>query len=122
MGIFQLLAVGIFMKFVAVLLVICAVALIFIILIQKGKGGGLSGTFGGGGAGGLLGSKTGDFLTWATITLVGLFFILLILMAKFYRPTITDVAPVSTQQPANPVTPEQPASPVQQVPAGQTQK
>jgi preprotein translocase subunit SecG len=125
MGIFQLLAVGIVMKFVAVLLVICAVSLIFIILIQKGKGGGLSGTFGGGGAGGLLGSKTGDFLTWATITLVGLFFILLILMAKFYRPTITDVtpiAPVSTQQPASPVTPEQPASPVQQAPAGQTQK
>ena len=60
---FPLLALGI-MSFVAVLFVICAVVLILVILIQKGKGGGLSAAFGGGMAGGILGSKTGDFLTW----------------------------------------------------------
>jgi len=85
-----LLAVGFFMKFVAVLFIICAIALILIILIQKGKGGGLSGAFGGGMASGILGSKTGDFLTWFTISLAVLFLVLLVLMAKFYRPTISE--------------------------------
>jgi len=41
-------------------------------------------------ASGLLGSKTGDFLTWLTITVVGVFLLMSILMAKFYRPTTSD--------------------------------
>jgi preprotein translocase subunit SecG len=60
--------------------------LILIILVQKGKGGGLSGAFGGGMASGILGSKTGDFLTWVTIVLVGVFLTLAVVMAKKYRP------------------------------------
>jgi preprotein translocase subunit SecG len=118
MSIFQLLAVGVFMKLIAAFLVICSVVMIFIILIQKGKGGGLSGAFGGGAASGLLGSKTGDFLTWTTITLAALFFVLLVLMAKFYRPTISDVGqnqPAATEQPMSPVSPATPARPVSPV-------
>jgi preprotein translocase subunit SecG len=38
-------------------------------------------------AGGILGSKTGDFLTWVTIVLVGIFLTLAVVMAKFYRPS-----------------------------------
>ena len=72
-------------------LFICAVILILVVLIQKGKGGGLSGAFGGGMAGGILGSKTGDFLTWFTIALVGLFLFLAVVMAKFYKPSVTDI-------------------------------
>ena len=75
------------MKVVAVLFVICALALILIILVQKGKGGGLSGAFGGGMASGILGSKTGDFLTWVTIVLVGVFLTLAVVMARYYRPS-----------------------------------
>ena len=90
MSVFPLLAVIFLMKVVAVFFVICAVLLILIVLIQKGKGGGLSGAFGGMGAGGVLGSKTGDFLTWFTIGLVGLFLILTVVMAKWYRPSISD--------------------------------
>ena len=102
MGISGLLAVGFVMKLVAAVFVICAVVLILIILIQKGKGGGLSGAFGGGMAGGLLGSKTGDFLTWTTIALATLLLVLLVLLAKFYRPSISEVEqPVTTQQPVN---------------------
>ncbi len=43
--------------------------LILVILIQKPKGGGLSGAFGGGGGGGsaVFGAKTGDVLTWFTV-------------------------------------------------------
>lgn len=87
MTVLPLLAVGFIMKVVAVLFVICALSLILIILVQKGKGGGLSGAFGGGMASGILGSKTGDFLTWVTIVLVSVFLTLAVVMAKFYRPS-----------------------------------
>jgi len=87
MTVFPLLAMGFVLKVVAVLFVICCVALILIILIQKGRGGGLSAAFGGGMAGGILGSKTGDFLTWVTIVLVGMFLTLAVVMARFYKPS-----------------------------------
>jgi len=59
-----------------------------LILIQKGKGGGLSGTLGGIGMSGVLGSKTGDFLTWVTVTMVGIFLLLAVILDKYHRPTI----------------------------------
>jgi preprotein translocase subunit SecG len=96
-----LLAVGFIMKIVAVLFVICSIALILIILVQKGKGGGLSAAFAGGMTSGLLGSKTGDFLTWVTMVLVGIFLTLAVVMAKFYRPTVSeyDAGEATQQQP-----------------------
>ena len=94
------------MKVVAVLFVICCVALVLIILIQKGKGGGLSAAFAGGMASGLLGSKTGDFLTWVTIVLVVIFLTFAGLMAKFYRPGVGDFGPGQTVPQAQPVEPE----------------
>jgi preprotein translocase subunit SecG len=87
---FPLLALSFVMKLAGVVFLICAVALILIILIQKGRGGGLSAAFGGGMASGILGSKTGDFLTWATIALVGVFLTIAVVMAKFYKPTVSD--------------------------------
>jgi len=97
------------MKIVAVLFVICCVSLVLIILIQKGRGGGLSGAFGGAMASGILGSKTGDFLTWVTIVLAGVFLTLAVVMAKFYKPAPVgdyDVSPQTQQQPLE--SPEQP--------------
>jgi len=73
-----------------------------IILIQKGRGGGLSSAFGGGMASGILGSKTGDFLTWVTIILVGIFLSLAVVMAKYYKPTVSEFGqdqPAPQQQP-----------------------
>ena len=97
MTILPLIAVGLVMKLVAALFVLTSLALILVVLVQKGKGGGLSATFGGGGAGGLMGSKTGDFLTWFTISLTGLFLLLAIIMAKYYKPTVGEY---QQQQPA----------------------
>jgi preprotein translocase subunit SecG len=97
----QILAVSFFMNLVAIAFVVCAVVLMLIILAQKGKGGGLSAAFGGGMASGLLGSKTGDFLTWVTIATVGVFLILAVVMAKFYKPSIGNFGagqPQQTQQ------------------------
>ena len=110
MTVFPILAVSFIMNVVAVLFVTCCVSLVLMILIQKGRGGGLSGAFGGAMAGGgVLGSKTGDFLTWVTIGLVGLFLTLALVMAKFYKPSPAsdyDVSPQTQQQPLE--SPEQP--------------
>ena len=93
-----MLAVSFFMSLVAVAFFICALALILIILIQKGKGGGLSSAFGGGMASGILGSKTGDFLTWVTIAMAGVFLALAVAMAKYYKPSISNFDTEQTQQ------------------------
>ena len=108
MGMAGILAqVGFWMNLVAGLFVLCAICLILIVLVQKGKGGGLGAAFGGGGGGGgLLGTKTGDFLTWVTIVLAGTFLLLSVVMAKWYRPGVTE-----TEQPQQ-----------QQVPAEQDQR
>jgi preprotein translocase subunit SecG len=101
MTVFPMLAISFFMNFVAVVFLICAVVLILIVLIQKGKGGGLGAAFGGGLASGILGSKTGDFLTWVTIVMAGVFLALAVAMAKFYKPGISDFGadqPQPTQQ------------------------
>jgi len=85
-----MLAAGVLMGLVAILFVLVSIVLILVILVQKGRGGGLSAAFGGGMGGGLLGSKTGDFLTWVTIVLVAVFLTLAVLMARFYKPSVGD--------------------------------
>jgi preprotein translocase subunit SecG len=114
---FPLLAVSFIMKAVAVIFTLSAFILILVVLIQKGRGGGLSSAFGGGMAGGILGSKTGDFLTWVTIVLVGTFLILAVVMAKFYKP---DVGDYGTPQPTPPEASQQkestpPPSPLEDI-------
>jgi len=122
-----ILAAGVIMNIIAVFWFVCAIVMILIILIQKGRGGGLGAAFGGGMGSSLLGSKTGDFLTWVTIGLVVVFLGLALLMAKYLKPSISDVGsaavagqtqPASTsQQPTTqpdqpseiPAAPEQPA-------------
>jgi len=109
MTVFPLLAMSFVLKVVAVLFVVCCVALILIILIQKGRGGGLSAAFGGGMAGGILGSKTGDFLTWVTIVLVGIFLTLAVVMGKFYRPSDSGYGADQPVQQQPLTSPEQPS-------------
>jgi len=81
------LAVGIVMNLLMVLWVAIALLLVMIVLIQKAKGGGLSSAFGGMGASSLLGTKTGDVLTWVTISLAAVFLALGAVLVKFYRPS-----------------------------------
>ena len=58
------------------LFIILALFLILLVLIQKGRGGGLSSAFSGGGGNTAFGSKTGDVLTWTTSVVFGVFMIL----------------------------------------------
>jgi len=82
-----MLALSLLQNLIVALFIFLCVGLVLIILLQKGKGGGLGAAFGGGGAGSLLGTKTGDFLTWVTISLVAGFLVLAVLMGKFMRPS-----------------------------------
>ena len=82
----NMLALSFLSNLIVALFVLLSVGLILIILLQKGRGGGLGAAFGGGGAGSLLGTKTGDFLTWVTIALVAGFLVLAVLMGKYMRP------------------------------------
>jgi preprotein translocase subunit SecG len=54
--------------------------MILLVLIQKGRGGGLSGAFGGAGGNTAFGAKTGDVLTWATSIVFALFVALAVVL------------------------------------------
>jgi len=69
-----------------VLFLLTAVVLILLILIQKGRGGGLAGAFGGPGGHSAFGTKTADIFVKATAVIAGIFFLLSILTAWIMRP------------------------------------
>ena len=48
---------------------VCAL-LILVVLLQRGRGGGLAGAFGGAGGHSAFGAKTGDVFTWITVGVV----------------------------------------------------
>src|SRR5437868_3509833 len=59
-----------------VLFMTVCIFMILLVLIQKGRGGGLASAFGGAGGNTAFGSKTGDVLTWATSVVFGIFILL----------------------------------------------
>jgi preprotein translocase subunit SecG len=64
--------------FYATMIAFIAVCLfmILLVLVQKGRGGGLAAAFGGMGGNTAFGSKTGDVLTWTTAVVFGIFVLL----------------------------------------------
>jgi preprotein translocase subunit SecG len=79
-----------------------------LVLIQKGRGGGLSGAFGGSGGNTAFGAKTGDVLTWATSIVFALFVALAVILNLVCDRLPHNVVPPTqqTQQaPASPSTP-----------------
>jgi preprotein translocase subunit SecG len=59
--------------------------LAFIILIQRGKGGGLAGAFGGPGGSSAFGSRTGDAFMRFTIWVAGVWIIVLMIQVKVIK-------------------------------------
>jgi preprotein translocase subunit SecG len=86
-----------------VLLLLTALFLILIILIQRGKGGGLAGAFGGAGGQSAFGTKAGDLFTKITIGVAAVWIALCVLAIVFLQPpqsTLGDgSAPASQQAP-----------------------
>ena len=64
--------------------IIIAVGLLLVltILIQRGKGGGLIGAFGGAGGSSPFGSKAGDTFTRVTITMAGVWVLLIMIHVR----------------------------------------
>jgi preprotein translocase subunit SecG len=79
--------------------------MILLVLIQKGRGGGLSGAFGGSGGNTAFGAKTGDVLTWATSIVFALFVALAVvlnLVCDHIPENITQTAQQTHQVPSSP--------------------
>ena len=64
-----------------------------VILLQRGRGVGLAGAFGGAGGQQAFGAKTGDFLTWATIVVAVVFMVSAVLLNYMFVPPSANLAP-----------------------------
>ncbi len=95
----------------AVLFAFIAILLMIVILLQRGRGVGLSGAFGGAGGQSAFGAKTGDFLTWVTVTMAIVFLMFTIALNYVFRPA----KPVAAMPP--PVLPTETPAPAD-TPAG----
>lgn len=78
-----------------ILFVLVCLFMMLIILIQKPRGGGLSGAFGGAGsAQAAFGAKTGDVLTWFTVICFTAFLLLAIGLTWMIKPSDQPNAPI----------------------------
>jgi len=77
----------------ALLFAVVAALLIIVILLQRGRGVGLAGAFGGTGAHATFGAKTGDFLTWLTVGLAALFLLFAVFLNYIFVETAPDLGP-----------------------------
>jgi preprotein translocase subunit SecG len=71
-----------------VLVLLTGVFLIFLVLIQRGKGGGLSGAFGGMGGSSAFGSRAGDTFTKITIGVAAFWILLTMIQVTVIQGTV----------------------------------
>jgi preprotein translocase subunit SecG len=67
------------------LVLICTVLLIFIVLIQRGKGGGLVGALGGAGGSSAFGSRAGDQFTKITLYMAAFWLVFIMIQVKIAK-------------------------------------
>ena len=71
---------------VTILIVVIGIFLILLVLIQRGKGGGLAGAFGGAGGSSAFGSRAGDVFTRVTIIVAAIWILLIMILIKVLPP------------------------------------
>jgi len=78
--------------------ILTSLFLIGLVLIQRGKGGGLAGAFGGVGGSSPFGSKAGDTFTRITIVVAGIWILLIMTQVKVmnYTASQEEAAPFSS--------------------------
>jgi len=81
------------LRILATLFALLAVLLMGVILLQRGKGVGLSGAFGGAGGHTAFGAKTGDVLTWATIVIAVVLLVFAIILNYLFVPLAPPAPP-----------------------------
>ncbi|MGD0653774.1 MAG: preprotein translocase subunit SecG [Thermoguttaceae bacterium] len=109
--------------FMMILLILTGVFLIVLILIQRGKGGGLAGAFGGMGGQSAFGTKAGDLFTRITIGVAAFWIILCIISVSLLGTTKgeLDLGPgnAPAQQSSVPASQEKQPAPSGEKPAGE---
>ncbi len=83
----------------SITIVTVCVLLIGLVLLQKNRGAGLSGAFGGVGGHSAFGTKTGDMLTWVTVALAAVFLVLAVIANYFFVPETPMVGSPAAQMP-----------------------
>jgi preprotein translocase subunit SecG len=73
----------------SVALLLIAIFLILLVLIQRGKGGGLAGAFGGAGGSSAFGTRAGDTFTRITIVVAAVWLLLIMIVIKTTQPQLT---------------------------------
>jgi len=89
--------------FVGSLFMITCVLLVVVVLLQKGRGGGLGAAFSGVGST-AFGTRVGDVFTWVTIVLTALFLLLAIFTSLVHRPGPSTVAMPEFRPPPGAIT------------------
>jgi preprotein translocase subunit SecG len=87
----------------AVLIIFVCGFLMLVVLLQRGRGGGLAGAFGGAGGTAAFGAKTGDVFTWITVVVAAVFLLVCVLANYAFDmaplpatvPQVTSQVPVS---------------------------
>ena len=96
-------------------LIVLSLIMVFIILIQRGKGGGLAGAFGGAGGSSAFGSRAGDAFTKVTLYFALVWVLVIMINVKVMKPAVAAapdetkapvVAPTDTPPAENPPAPE----------------
>jgi preprotein translocase subunit SecG len=88
---------------ITVVVLLIELFLILLILIQRGKGGGLAGAFGGAGGSSAFGSRAGDTFTRVTIYVAAVWLLLVMITIKMIQPSAPLRAPSEQAEPAAPL-------------------
>ena len=83
-----------------ILIILTSIFLICLVLIQRGKGGGLAGAFGGVGGSSAFGTKAGDIFTkitmWTAVIWIGMAMLLVLLVNSGGRTSAYDLGPAGS--------------------------
>lgn len=93
--------VTLFSSILNTLNLIIGIFLIFLVLIQRGKGGGLAGAFGGAGGSSAFGSRAGDMFTRITIIVAAVWILLIMIHVRVVQHSRSEggaTATVNTEQ------------------------
>jgi len=86
--------------FFGITMSLTALFLILLVLVQRGRGGGLAGALGGAGGQSAFGAKAGDTFTKITVWVAAIWILLCVVGIKMLRP------PVAVAKPANQAAPK----------------
>jgi preprotein translocase subunit SecG len=87
----------------SIVILLLSVFLILLVLIQRGKGGGLAGAFGGVGGSSAFGSRAGDTFTRVTVIVAAVWVMLIMIMVKMIqKPPVVEKPRQTQSQPEEP--------------------